>query len=229
MKGTVSLNGTNLGDGSYRQQISYIPQNFDVYPHVKVRDFLEFVGKVKYGLDRAEMQSEIARVAEAADIAEFLDKKIGKLSGGMRQRVGIAQAIISEPALIIADEPTAGLDPEQRARFNIVLNRIANDKIILMSTHIIEDIREFYNYVVIISSGKITFQGDFPALNSSLDGKVYECDASVSELGEIERTCRILSKEAKGEKVSVKVVSESPKNGMKSASPTLTDVWTYYR
>jgi ABC-type multidrug transport system ATPase subunit len=227
--GVITLNGIAHPGNDYRKSISYIPQNFNVYPHVIVRHFLEFVGKVKYGYDAVKMREEIERVSEAADITSFLDQKIGKISGGMRQRIGIAQAIIGNPALIIADEPTAGLDPEQRNKFNMVLKRIMRDKIILLSTHIIEDVREYYDHVVIISSGKITFQGDYTALANSLNGKLVEFTVNIGELEEIEKMCRVLSKDYQGESVAVKAVMDNPKAGMNKPTPTLTDIWTYYR
>jgi ABC-type multidrug transport system ATPase subunit len=194
-----------------------------------VRDFLAFVGKVKCGYDKTKMRREIERVSEAADIMDFLGQKIGKLSGGMRQRLGIAQAIIGNPVLIIADEPTAGLDPEQRNKFNIVLNRIKQDKIILLSTHIIEDIRAFYDHVVIISKGKITFQGDYHTLINSLDGKVVSFTVNISDLDTVEKSCHILSRDYQEESVMLKAVVETPKEGMTQITPTLTDIWTYYR
>jgi ABC-type multidrug transport system ATPase subunit len=227
--GEISLNGTSFTAKDYRRRISYIPQNFDVYPHVTVRRFLEFVGGVKYGYGKAKTREEIARVSEVADISDFLDKKIGKLSGGMRQRVGIAQAIIGDSALIIADEPTAGLDPEQRNKFNVILKRITRDKIILLSTHIIEDISEYYDSIVIISKGKITFKGDFKTLANSLNDRMVEFDVGIDDMGSIEKSCHIISKDYRGETVTVKAVTETVGEGMARVTPTLTDIWTFYR
>ena len=228
-EGEITLNNIKLGDKNYRRYISYIPQSFNVYPGVRVREFLKHIGQVKYGYQGDKMEQEIQRVAEQADIGEFLDKKMKELSEGMRKRVGIAQAIIGDAVLIIADEPTAGLDPEQRNKFNLTLKRINKGRIVLVSTHIIEDIRAFYDNIITLSEGKITFQGSYEQLIHSLDGKIFQTTIGIEELDTFQRKHHILSKEYMEEKVAIKAVMEQPEGNAEPVEPSLTDIWTYYK
>lgn len=171
-KGTVALNGKS---GDLRRMIAYVPQNFNVYPNMKVKDFLNFIYDIRKSDCEKNAADTIAEVSEMADITEFLDKKMKQLSEGMRRRVGIAQALIGNPRLIVADEPTAGLDPEQRYNFNNILSEIGENRIVFISTHIIEDIEKFYDSVCVLSQGSVTFKGSFNDFSETLNDRLYKC------------------------------------------------------
>lgn len=232
-KGDIFLNGQSYKETDLRKQLSYIPQSFDVFPNITVNDFLRYIGKVKLGSQPDVIQKEIGKAVELTDVSEFLDKKMKKLSEGMRRRVGIAQALIGDPPLLIFDEPTAGLDPEQRARFNSTLRKISGDKIVLMSTHIIEDIKNFSDNIIILSKGAMTFQGSYDELVHSLDGKVFKTTVPLEQYREeaVKKDFIILHKAFEREEVMLKLAlrANSPApQGMISAEPNLTELWSYY-
>jgi len=228
--GNIFLNDISYKSSDIRKYISFIPQDFDVFPNIKVHEFLKFIAEVKYGYKKEKIISEIDRVSEITSISDFLKMKMKNLSGGMRQRVGIAQALIGDAIFIIADEPTSGLDPEHRNNFNMMLHKIPSDKIVLISTHIIEDIRDFYNDIIIISEGKNTFQGDYSALMSSLDKKVFETSIKFEELEDFENKYKILLKDYTNESIKIRAVSLDENIDEKQiVEQSLVDVWTYYR
>lgn len=228
-KGMICLNGFQYNTKEYRKHISYIPQIFDIYPGLKVRDFLGHIAQLKYQYSKEKIEEEITRVSAAADITDFTNKKMKDCSEGMRKRVGIAQALLGDADFIVADEPTAGLDPEQRNKFNMVLKRIPADKIVLISTHIIEDIKDYYDNIIILSEGKITFQGNYEELMSSLDNRVAELTIGSEMLSEYESKYKIISKNFEDEKITIKFVVDEMTDGMNMVVPTITDIWTFYR
>ena len=234
-KGSIFLNDTSFKKGiDLREQVAYIPQNFSVYPAIRVRELLEFVGQVKYGYKGSQLQQEIERVTELADVGEFLHKRMKNLSEGMRRRVGIAQALIGNPKLIVADEPTAGLDPEQRFNFNLTLQRIPKDRIVLLSTHIIEDIQQFSDQIFVLSKGSINYQGTYHEFAHSLDGRSFEVKVSTQEdLKAVEEKAQILSRAMIENQMLLKVAFQYPPEegeipGMQPSVPNLAEVWSYY-
>ena len=228
-KGAIILNSLDYKSKEYRKHIAYIPQNFDIYPNLKVNEFLEYVAQIKYNYSHKQIVNEIDRISAATDIIDFLDKKMKDLSEGMRKRVGIAQALIGDADLIIADEPTAGLDPEQRNKFNIVLKKIMTNKIFLISTHIIEDIKEYYDHIITLSNGNISFSGNYRQLMNSLDNSVVEMTIQLSDLEEYEKKYKIIYKNFNEEIVTIRAVVDNIEDNMKIITPTITEIWTYYK
>ncbi len=164
--GRLLLNGKDFSKyNDIRRHISYLPQDFYVYPSMKVIDFLKLICAIK-GADQSE--NYLQSIMQMTDLTEFCQSKMKTLSGGMMKRVGIAQALIGDPDIIIADEPTAGLDPEQRLTFNRILQSIASDRIILLSTHIIEDVSSLYNQIIVFSKGAAHFSGTYEELMNSV-------------------------------------------------------------
>lgn len=178
------MNRISYDNSDIRNYLSYVPQNFDIFPNIKVKDFLYYIGNIKTGKKKTELKEEISRAVEQTDIGDFTNEKMKNLSEGMRRRVGIAQALIGDPKLIIADEPTAGLDPEQRAKFNLLINSLSKDIIILISTHIIEDIQFFSDKIFVLSNGQVKFNGSYKEFIHSLDGKVFEMIFNLNEYSE---------------------------------------------
>ncbi|MDR2973264.1 MAG: ABC transporter ATP-binding protein [Propionibacteriaceae bacterium] len=173
--GQILWNGddiVHLG-ASYRSILGYLPQDFGYYKNQSPRKFLEYLGAVK-ALDRRTAIIRTDRLLDLVGLSEVADKKMRKLSGGMIQRVGIAQALLNEPKVLILDEPTAGLDPQQRVHFRNLIARLSQDRIVICSTHIVSDVETIANHVVMIKDGAI-WANDPPAqICRRLEGKVYE-------------------------------------------------------
>jgi len=230
-EGKIYLNDLDYDLSNIRKNIAYIPQSFDVFPALKVKEFLTYVGEVKYKFRGSQLKEEVDKAIEMTGIADFASKKMKALSGGMKQRVGIAQALIGEPILILADEPTAGLDPEQRSRFNEILARVVADKIILISTHLIEEITS-HNHIIIISDGKLKFDGTRDALIDSAKNKFYTIKISLNDYEGLAAKHTIISETFEGDTVVCKIIVEDDTQRigvMNAVKPSLSDLWTYYR
>lgn len=157
-----------------RRQLGYLPQQFGVYPHMSCRALLEHMAILKGVVHKASRQQQINQLLELTNLTAFADKAVAHFSGGMRQRFGIAQALLGDPALIILDEPTAGLDPEERQRLHNLLVGVSKNRLVLLSTHIVEDIEQLCSQVAILQAGRILVQGDTEALIQPLQGKVWQ-------------------------------------------------------
>ena len=180
--GMITYNGEpiqNLGE-IYREQIGYLPQHFGFYKHYSPAQYLRYLAVLK-GMDASIIESRIDEVLEQVALTDVKKKKMRKFSGGMIQRVGIAQALLANPKILILDEPTAGLDPKERARFRHLLSELARDKIILISTHVVSDIESIANEVVMLKNTEVLYKQDTTSICDSLKGKVFETEMSFEE------------------------------------------------
>lgn len=173
--GTIRLNGEICNKSHMRQNIGYLPQQFSMYKGLTVEESLRHISVLK-NIAHKDALAEIYKVLEAVNLSDRRKSKIGSLSGGMLRRVGIAQALLGNPALLIVDEPTAGLDPEERLRFRDLLSDIGSDRMILISTHIVEDIEAVCDYAGILSHGIVLTQGTLEELKNTVKGKVWEAE-----------------------------------------------------
>ncbi len=173
--GTIRLNGEICNKSHMRQNIGYLPQQFSMYKGLNVEESLRHISVLK-NIAHTDALAEIDKVLEAVNLSDRRKSKIGSLSGGMLRRVGIAQALLGNPALLIVDEPTAGLDPEERLRFRDLLSDIGSDRMILISTHIVEDIEAVCDYAGILSRGIVLAQGTLEELKNAVKGKVWEAE-----------------------------------------------------
>ena len=196
--------------GEYRDIFGYLPQEFGFYPEFTVWDYLEYMAALK-GLPKREAKERIGMLLEQLTLSDVRKKKIVKLSGGMKRRVGIAQALLNEPEILILDEPTSGLDPGERVRFRNLLSKFAQNRIVLISTHIVSDVEYIASKNAIIKDGKIIAVGTTEELVKLVEDKVYSCSMYPEELAEWEERLRIVNLKNEGDgKVSLRYLSESP-------------------
>lgn len=158
--GTVALDGMDVGEESYRAVLGYLPQDFGYYPEFDAEDFLLYMAALK-GLPRASARKKVKELLELVALQDVKHKKIKTFSGGMKQRLGIAQALLNEPKLLVLDEPTAGLDPKERVRFRNLIESLGKENIVLLSTHIVSDIEHIADKVLIMKNGQMVYQGEW--------------------------------------------------------------------
>ena len=170
-QGEITLNGVPVSSQEYQKEISYLPQSFDVYPKLTVREILRFVASVKSGLDKQAAEQQLTDIIELTHIADFAGKKLKDCSEGMRRRVGIATALIGDPEVVILDEPTAGVDPKERFQFYKTIQACFPNKIVLISTHILDDVDFLATNVIMLSGGRIRYTGSYAEFKNTLKDK----------------------------------------------------------
>jgi ABC-type multidrug transport system ATPase subunit len=186
--GRVTWDGTDVvahPDG-LRRVLGYLPQDFGVYPHLTAREFLSYLAAVK-GIAARPARKRVDEMLEAVQLTEAGSRRLGDYSGGMRQRVGIAQALLNDPRLLIVDEPTAGLDPEQRIRVRTLLGDLAVDRLVILSTHIVSDVEAVADDIAVLGQGRLRYRGTLEGLLRDARGKVWELVASADELPALRR------------------------------------------
>ncbi|MBU5593217.1 ATP-binding cassette domain-containing protein [Clostridium sp. MSJ-4] len=231
--GNIELNQHNYKDISLiKSNIAYLPQTFNLYAQLKGIELLKFVAKVKLGSNKETINKEINRVIEVTDINDYVYKNIKSYSEGMRRRLGIAQSLIGDPKLLIVDEPTAGLDPQQRINFNKILSSISQDRIILLSTHIIEDIESFYKRVIILNKKQIRFSGTYEEFLKNPSESFFIGKIKGDKLKDLQSKYLIISQDLEEDAIKCKFFGEVDRSDfieVTEATPTLQDIWTYYQ
>jgi len=209
-----------------RRRLGYLPQDFGVYPRISAQDMLDHIALLKGITNGKERKEMVAAMLQRCNLYEYRKKPLTGFSGGMRQRFGIAQALLGSPQLLIVDEPTAGLDPGERNRFYNLLAEIGEQVIVILSTHIVEDVMDLCTNMAIIHLGKVLFQGRPNDAISSLQGRVWQRSIAKTELSDYEARHRIISSRLVGGRPFIHVLSEQPLNGGFQASmPDLEDVF----
>lgn len=166
--GDITYDGTPVSEEAYRNVLGYLPQDFGYYPEFSGRDFLMYFSALK-GLSKNDAKARTEELLEIVGLSDVAKKKVKTYSGGMKQRLGIAQALINRPEVLILDEPTAGLDPKERVRFRNLIEEIGKDNIVLLSTHIVSDIEHIADKVIMMKSGQIIWQGKWSEADGSLE------------------------------------------------------------
>lgn len=222
-KGEILLDGKALlsQEKRLKSMLGYLPQSFGLFDELTVWQFLDYMAALK-GI---KSKQEIAHVMERTSLTESRKVRIRNLSGGQRQRVGIAQALLSDPKFMILDEPTVGLDPEERVKFRNIFSDMAQDKIVLLSTHIVEDVQSICNRVLIINDGLILFDGDPAELITQTKGHV---GVYLSKLGDsVPEGCQVVSKINIASGIQCRIVAEKLPAFAESVEPTLEDAYLY--
>jgi ABC-type multidrug transport system ATPase subunit len=210
-----------------RAVLGYLPQDFGVYPHLTALEFLEYMAAVK-GLDARSARQRIDELLAVVNLAEARDRSLGGFSGGMKQRVGIAQALLNDPEVLIVDEPTAGLDPEERARFRNLLSELSGERIVIFSTHIVSDIEAIATAIAILSGGRLLAHGAPEDLLRAVEGKVWELVIPSAEMSAAKQKFLISTSVRRTDGVHVRIVAaERPATGAVPATPTLEDAYLH--
>lgn len=209
-----------------RKTLGYLPQEFGVYPNVSAEEMLHYIARLKGIVNGNERKELVKALLEQVNLYNHRNKYLGGYSGGMKQRFGIAQALIGNPKLIIVDEPTAGLDPAERIRFNNLLSEIGENIVIILSTHIVEDINELCNDMAIIASGQVIEQGHPEQLADALNGRLWTKKVKKEEVKQYQAEHRVILSKLSSGMVMVYVVSdEHPGNGFNAQKATLEDIY----
>ncbi|AXT55127.1 ABC transporter ATP-binding protein [Aquimarina sp. AD1] len=226
--GTIILNRNNiLKDANYiRKQLGFLPQDFGVYQNLNAFEFLEYIAALK-GIGGPNLKTKIQQLLEGLNLLEAAKKPIGSYSGGMKQRVGIAQTLLNDPKIIIFDEPTVGLDPEERVRFRNLISDLAQDCIVILSSHIVSDIDTIADQVAVMKDGTLLSQGNQEQLIKLVDQKVFEIIINKEELKDFKTNHIIVSTARKEGNLSVRYISENPMIGSKSKKANLEDAYLY--
>lgn len=207
----------------YRGLLGYMPQEFAVFPGFTAGEFLTYMGALK-GLSKRELKEKIPRVLAFVNLEDVKDKKVSTFSGGMKRRVGIAQALLNDPKILILDEPTAGLDPGERIRFSNILSNMSKDKIILFSTHIISDIEAITKSIIILNDGKIRAKTTSDKLIEKMEGRVFESRIPFSELAAYEKKVQIIRMRYEGERLKIRYTGDA----FEGARPVRANLEDYY-
>lgn len=228
--GRVLYDGVDIRDlgEAYRDALGYLPQSFGFYPEFTVTDYLEYVAALK-GIGRLECRKKTEELLELLSLTEVRKKKIKKLSGGMQRRVGIAQAMLNDPDVLILDEPTGGLDPGERVRFRNFLSEFAQGRIVLISTHIVSDVEYIAAQNVIMKDGRVIGAGKTEELLEAVAGKVFTAVIRQDELPQYEEAVRIVSMKGEpGGQVGVRYISDAPEiPSSRPAEPRLEDLYLW--
>ena len=227
-EGRITWNGVDLArePDAVRAVLGYLPQDFGVYPNLNAVEFLEYLAAVK-GLDAAGARRRIDELLVLVNLADVRKRPLGGYSGGMRQRIGIAQALLNDPQLLIVDEPTAGLDPEERVRFRNLLSDLAGDRIVILSTHIVSDVEATATEIALISGGALVTHTAPEELLRQAEGQVWEWVIPSAELNAARQRYLISSTVRRGDGVHVRLLAESPPQGAVPMAATLEDAYLH--
>lgn len=210
-----------------RKITGYLPQEFSMYPNMSVYEAMDYLG-VLSGLQKAQRRQRIPELLERVNLQGGQKKKVKELSGGMKRRLGIAQAILHDPDVLIVDEPTAGLDPEERVRFRNLLCEIAEDRIVILSTHIVGDVEATCENIAVLDRGEIIYKGTVSELIGQAEGRVYQAEISKGELEELKKHCTVTSMLTLGNNVMVRFLSgEKPFASAKPCAAGVEDAYMY--
>lgn len=224
--GSIEFNGIDIlaDPQALRASLGYLPQDFGVYPGVSSWDLLTQIATLK-GIPRRELSKIVSDLLHLVNLYDKRNKAVSTYSGGMKQRFGIAQALLGNPKLIIVDEPTAGLDPTERHRFNNLLAEIGENVVVILSTHIVDDVRDLCPLMAVVAQGRVVEQGAPKELMERLQGKLWRKEIAKSELGAVKSNYQLMSTRFISGALIVDVLAEDQPPGFVSTEPELEHVY----
>lgn len=227
--GTVHLNGEDIqkNPDAIRNVLGYLPQNFGVYPNLTAQEYLSYLAALK-GLDAKSSKARIDELLNLVNLPDVGNKRLSEFSGGMKQRVGIAQALLNDPQIIIVDEPTVGLDPEERARFAHLITEISENKIIILSTHIVSDIEATATKIAIIKNGINIVHDTSENILKEVQGKVYKIIIPSSEFQSIKSKYKITKSQRRPDGIHITILTDDPPIDARSLEPSLEEAYLYF-
>ena len=228
--GSIKWNDVDIikSPDALRDVLGYLPQDFGVYPNLNAVEFLEYMAAIK-GLDSATAKKRIDELLQLVNLKDAAKRPLGGYSGGMKQRVGIAQALLNDPQLLIVDEPTVGLDPEERVRFRNLLSDLSGERIVILSTHIVSDVEATATHIALVNKGQLLREAAPESLLNELEGKVWEWTIQSDDLPALKSKHIVSGTIRKSDGVQVRVVSsDQPKAESRSVSPNLEDAYLYF-
>jgi ABC-type multidrug transport system ATPase subunit len=225
--GSITFDGIDVFSDpqSLRQRLGYLPQDFGVYPRVSAYDLLDHMAILK-GIDnKAERKEAVDGLLAHTNLYQHKKKAVSGFSGGMRQRFGIAQALLGDPDLLVVDEPTAGLDPEERNRFHNLLVSLGEEKVIILSTHIVDDVSELCPNMAVLAEGEILLEGNPILLTNQMNERIWRKTVSQEEAIEIEQNLSVISKRLFAGQTIIHVMADQAPEGFEVAPANLEDVY----
>ena len=228
--GEIFCNGQNIREmgEEYRDRLGYLPQNFGYYPEFTAYKFLLYIASLK-GLSKQQASVRALYLLDMVGLAEQKKQKIKTFSGGMKQRLGIAQAMLNEPEILVLDEPTAGLDPKERVRFRNLISSFSKDKIVLLSTHIVSDVEYIADEVLVMKDGRLIHRGAPEVVTQEAKGLVWECRVDTKSAERYVEQYNVGNLKNTGDQTVLRIISDAcPCEGAVETEPTLEDLYLYY-
>ena len=228
--GTICCNGKDIFnmDSEYRKLLGYLPQDFGFYPEFTVEDYLLYIAALK-GIRPVVVKKRVKELIAKVGLSKVAHKKMKKLSGGMKRRAGIAQAMLNNPKILILDEPTAGLDPNERIRFRNLISELSEDRLVLLSTHIVSDIEYIANEIWLMKDGEILHKGSIDELINSMTETVWECLVPKNRVSDFMEKYKISNMKSEINQIMLRIIShEKPVENAMRVEASLEDVFLYY-
>lgn len=226
--GEVKFDGIGAAEENYRDALGYLPQDFGYYPEFSAQDFMYYMASLK-GMTKPQAKAKTKELLENVSLSDVAKKKIKTFSGGMKQRLGIAQALLNNPKILILDEPTAGLDPKERVRFRNLISELGKDRIVLLSTHIVSDIENIANEILVMKDGQLIHSGALDKIITVIEGKVFECTVDSKTAKHLMEQYPVINLRAEGNDTFLRLVcDEKPHDAAIAVPATLEDLYLYY-
>lgn len=228
--GQITCNGKDIFamDGEYRKLLGYLPQEFGFYPEFTVKDYLLYIAAIK-GIRPAVARKRVKELIAGVGLSKAAERKMKKLSGGMKRRAGVAQAMLNDPKILVLDEPTAGLDPNERIRFRNLISELSEERLVLLSTHIVSDIEYIANEIWLMKDGKLMHQGSKERIINAMPEDVWECFVDKNAVPGLMKKYKISNMKSESQGVELRIISpEKPLENAKYVEATLEDVFLYY-